>query len=59
MVDVLAWRFSVELGSNEESDQVESFGDLTGQDEMVWEDRSWAGGKGEGGVAAARIGHPC
>lgn len=59
MVDVLAWRFSVELGSNEESGQIELFGDLTGQDDMVWDDRSWAGGKGEGGVAAARIGHPC
>lgn len=58
MVEVLAWRFSFELGSNEESGQIESFGDLTGQDDMVWEDRSWAGGKGEGGVAAARIGHP-
>lgn len=58
MVKVLVWRFSFELGSNEESGQIESFGDLTGQDDMVWEDRSWAGGKGEGGVAAARIGHP-
>jgi hypothetical protein len=38
MVEALAWRFSFELGSNEESDQIESFGDLTGQDDMVWED---------------------
>jgi hypothetical protein len=58
MVDVLAWRLSVKLGGNEEGDRIGWFGDLTGQNDVVWEDRSWAGGKGEGGVAAACIGHP-
>jgi hypothetical protein len=58
MVEVLAWQFSAELGHNEDGDRIGWFGDLTGQDDMVWEDGSWAGEKGEGVVAAACIGHP-
>lgn len=58
MVEVLAGHFSAELGSNEEGDRIGCFGDLTGQDDVVWQDGSRAGGKGEGVVAATCIGHP-
>jgi hypothetical protein len=47
-----------ELGGDEEGDRIGWFGDLTGQDAVVWEGKSRARGREEGGVAAVFIGHP-
>jgi hypothetical protein len=49
---------SFELGVGDEGDRIGWFGDLTGQDAVVWEDESRAGGKAADVVAALCIGHP-
>jgi hypothetical protein len=49
---------SFELGVDNEGDRMGWLCGLTGQEAVVWEDESRAGGKAAEGAAALCMGHP-